>query len=185
MRATRPRVLLATLVRLGPASLSLTTPETRAMNVHGSHGPGPWWNRTAGRPSTRGAQTFGLFMATALLVLAPVGRKVVPATFERVEGKLTIALSAAPERPREGDRVRYTVRLVDASGRPTERAKVRLTAAMADGMVIRGDLVPGPEPGTYTGTLLFTMAGRWQVELSIRDSAGSVRTFFEEVVGQR
>jgi hypothetical protein len=52
-------------------------------------------------------------------------------------------------------------------------------------MVIRADLTPGPEPGTYAGTLLFTMAGRWQVELSIRDPTVSVRTFFEEVVGRR
>jgi hypothetical protein len=74
---------------------------------------------------------------------------------------------------------------MDAVGRPTDRAKVRLTASMTDGMVIRADLAPASDPGTYAGILLFTMAGRWEVELTIRDPAGSVRTVFDEVIVPR
>lgn len=156
------------------------------MNARGPRRRGHSRYRESGGACTRRmAQAVRSCLAGALLALAPVARPVAAATFERVEGHLTITLSAAPERPREGDRVRYTLRLVDTSGRPPERAKVRLTAAMADGMVIRADLAPGPEPGTYGGTLLFTMAGHWQVELAIRDPTGSIRTFFEEVVGRR
>ncbi len=156
------------------------------MNARRPYRPGLSWNRTPGGASSgRRAQAVRSCLAGALLALAPVARPVAAGTFERVEGHLKITLSAAPERPREGDRVRYTIRLSDAWGRPPDRAKVRLTAAMTDGMVIRADLAPGPEPGTYAGTLLSTMAGRWQVELSIRGPAGSVRTVFDEVVAPR
>lgn len=135
-------------------------------------------------PGFAGA-AFGPVLLAVVLELVSPARPAAAATFERVEGHLTIALSAAPERPREGDRVRYTVRIVDALGRPSDRAKVRLTAAMTDGMVIRADLAPASDPGIYAGTLLFTMAARWEVELSIRDPAGSIRTVFDEVVAPR
>lgn len=91
---------------------------------------------------------------------------------------VSIEVSATPDPLREGEWVTYTVRIQDASGAP-------LVGATADGMAVRADLRPTRRDGIYSGRLLLTMRGRWDMRLTIGHPRGTSEVpFTEEVTGR-
>jgi hypothetical protein len=38
---------------------------------------------------------------------------------------------------------------------------------MADGMTVIGSLRPAPNPGTYSGRVLYTMGGEWKLKVRV------------------
>lgn len=124
------------------------------------------------------------------LIVAPaliwaIAARVEAASLREVRDGLSIEVSTSPDQPREGEWVTYTVRLKEASGAPLSGATVRLTGGMVDGMRVRGDLRPTGTDGVYSGRLLLTMRGRWDMRLTIaHPRAAREVPFTEQVTGR-
>ncbi|MBI2368638.1 MAG: FixH family protein [Deltaproteobacteria bacterium] len=101
------------------------------------------------------------------------------------EGEIRWAVRSDPLQVREGDRVRYTVRISDGNDRPVDRANLRLIGTMPDGMVVRATVARTTEAGVYEATVIFPMAGAWRMELSARGDAKTASFVFTETVGAR
>ena len=125
----------------------------------------------------------GLIAASALAWAPVTGADA--ASLRELRDGLEIQLSASPDPPREGAWVTYTVRIKDASGAPIVGATVRLTGGMADGMAVRTDLRPATPDGVYSGRLLLTMRGRWDMRLTIAHPRGNAEVPFTEQVAGR
>ena len=141
------------------------------------------------RPETgaEGSSIVGLFSAliVACALACGTASQVEGASFTEVRDGLEIQVSARPDPPREGEWVTYTVGLRHASGAPLVGATVKLTGGMADGMAVRADLRPAGTDGVYSGRLLLTMQGRWDMRLTIAHPRGTREIRFTEQVTGR
>ncbi|MFL5576461.1 MAG: hypothetical protein ACJ79S_10885 [Gemmatimonadaceae bacterium] len=82
---------------------------------------------------------------------------------------LSYRISTDPMPPRARERTLYKVVVQDKESRqPIERGEGRIFATSRDGANTWDALEPGPEPGTYYGTLKFITAGDWAVAIQFR-----------------
>jgi hypothetical protein len=107
-----------------------------------------------------------VFLATSLLTLGPSALTAGNLSQE-VDG-VRVELVSLPEKPTAGQKMTYSVRLFDGTGAPLTGAAVTLQGRMADGMTVLAPLRPGAEPGIYSGQVLFTMEGTWELRLRVR-----------------
>ena len=78
-------------------------------------------------------------------------------------------LSTEPSPPRARERTVYKVVVLDKESRqPVEGGEGQVFASSADGKNIYDGLVPGPELGTYYGTMNYLTAGDWAVAVRFR-----------------
>ena len=78
-------------------------------------------------------------------------------------------LSTEPSPPRARERTVYKVVVLDKESRqPVEGGEGQVFASSEDGKNIYDGLVPGPELGTYYGTMNFLTAGDWAVAVRFR-----------------
>lgn len=117
----------------------------------------------------------------ALMVMGSVSA----ADLVKRDGEIRWALRSEPLRVREGDRVRYTIRVSSEAGRPVAGADLRLIGTMPDGMAVRAAGVRTAEAGVYQATVLFPMAGAWRMELSMRGETKTGTLVFTEIVRAR
>lgn len=89
---------------------------------------------------------------------------------------LRISFEPAPIPARE--KIRFRVLVQDReSGQPIENGWGQVYSTSADGKSIYDNLVPGPELGTYYGTLNFLTAGTWAAAVRFRrDSLSPLET---------
>lgn len=82
---------------------------------------------------------------------------------------LTFRISTDPLPPRAREKIIYKVVVQDKeSSQPIERGEGRIFATSRDGANTWDALEPGPEPGTYYGSLKFITAGDWAVAIQFR-----------------
>ena len=78
-------------------------------------------------------------------------------------------LSTDPVPPRARERTVYKVVVLDKETRqPVEGREGQVFASSRDGRNIYDGLAPGPELGTYYGTLNYVTAGDWAVAVRFR-----------------
>jgi hypothetical protein len=95
----------------------------------------------------------------SLIVLALIAAGCRPAAPEAPDVRVNLTLHPSPPQVGSAD---VTVTLADAQDKPLEKAKVRLEGNMNHaGMVPTFADLEEIEPGTYRGTLQFTMGGDW------------------------
>ena len=82
-----------------------------------------------------------------------------------------------PVPPRAREPVKYKVVIRDTkTGQPIEGGQGRIFATSMDGANTWDPLLPGPELGTYYGTLSFITAGQWAIAIQFRrDSTKSLQ----------
>ena len=81
----------------------------------------------------------------------------------------TFSTSSDPIRPRARERTVYKVIVRDRKSRqPIENGEGRIFATSRDNANTWDGLAPGPEIGTYYGTLNFVTAGDWAVAIQFR-----------------
>lgn len=78
-----------------------------------------------------------------------------------------VDLSSEPEQPGTARATDYRVRLSSSDGSGVTGAKVTLQGRMADGMTVVAPLRAVSNPGVYSGRVLFTMEGRWDLTLRV------------------
>lgn len=78
-----------------------------------------------------------------------------------------VELSSVPEQPGTARVTDYRVRLSSSDGSGVTGAKVTLQGRMADGMTVVAPLRAESVPGIYSGRVLFTMEGRWDLTLRL------------------
>ena len=78
-------------------------------------------------------------------------------------------ISTDPMPPHAREKTLYKVVVRDKkSGQPIDNGEGRVFATSRDGASTWDALLPGPEPGTYFGTLRFITAGDWAVAIQFR-----------------
>lgn len=78
-------------------------------------------------------------------------------------------ISTDPMPPRAREKILYKVVVRDKkTGQPIDNGEGRVFASSKDGASTWDALLPGPEPGTYYGTLRFITAGDWAVAIQFR-----------------
>jgi hypothetical protein len=103
--------------------------------------------------------------AAALLAVAPSG--VTAGNLSLAVEGFRAELTSRPGTPTVGQETAYSVRLFDRHGAPVRDATVVLGGRMSDGMTVLSALRPSTEPGLYSGRVLFTMEGRWDLTLRV------------------
>ncbi|MGH7719999.1 MAG: hypothetical protein ACREON_14305 [Gemmatimonadaceae bacterium] len=102
---------------------------------------------------------------------------------------LSFTVTADPTPPHARERTLYKVVVRDRdSGQPIERWEGQIFASTREGANVYDPLLPGPELGTYYGTLNYIIAGEWAVAIRMRPD--STRPFqrvdwMQEVLGER
>ena len=82
---------------------------------------------------------------------------------------LAFRISSEPVPPRARERTVYKVIVRDKeTGQPLEGGEGRIFASTRDGAQTWDALLPGPELGTYYGTLRYVTAGEWAVAIEFR-----------------
>ena len=82
---------------------------------------------------------------------------------------LAFRISSEPVPPRARERTVYKVIVRDKNtGQPLEGGEGRIFASTRDGAQTWDPLLPGPELGTYYGTLRYVTAGEWAVAIEFR-----------------
>lgn len=78
----------------------------------------------------------------------------------------------------------YTLSLREGIARPVVGAKVTLMGRMADGMTVLAPLRESSQAGMYSGRVLFTMEGEWQLTLRILRAEPPLELSFTERVAR-
>ena len=82
---------------------------------------------------------------------------------------LAFRISSNPVPPRAREQTVYKVIVRDKNtGQPLEGGEGRIFASTRDGAQTWDPLLPGPELGTYYGTLRYVTAGEWAVAIEFR-----------------
>lgn len=82
---------------------------------------------------------------------------------------LKFTVSNDPSPPRARDRTVYRVTVRDKqTGQPIEGGQGMIFASTREGAKTWDPLLPGPELGTYYGTLKYVTAGEWAVAIQFR-----------------
>jgi hypothetical protein len=103
----------------------------------------------------------------------------------RVEARgLMVELASEPGRPVQGRDAVYTLSLRDWAGRQVTGAKVTLMGRMPDGMTVLVPLRETSQRGRYSGGVLFTMEGEWQLTVRIIQSDTPLELSFTEQVAR-
>jgi len=105
-------------------------------------------------------------VAALLFVLAAPANVRAGALSAEVQG-LRVELASEPAQPLRNKETTYTLRLRDSSGNPVNGAKATLSGQMADGMAVITPLRSTEESGIYSGRLMFTMEGEWQLRARV------------------
>jgi len=108
---------------------------------------------------------WGHWAVGVLLVLLPC--EVEAGSFVTEAGGLRAELTSEPGRPVRARETVYTLALRDPAGRPLAGTKVTLMGRMPDGMTVLVPLRQTAEVGVYSGRVLFTMEGEWQLAVRI------------------
>jgi hypothetical protein len=109
------------------------------------------------------------FLIPLLAVLAACGPSQKSTDLRQWTDDLTYRISTDPMPPRARERIVYKVVVQDKSSRqPIEKGEGRIFATSRDGANTWDALEPGPEPGTYYGSLKFITAGDWAVAIQFR-----------------
>lgn len=124
----------------------------------------------------------GVAAVFAMLLLVP--RDARAGSFLAEARGLRVELASEPGRPMQGRDTVYTLWLRDPAGRPVAGAKVTLTGRMADGMTVLAPLRESSEAGMYSGRVLFTMEGEWQLSLRILRADPPLKLSFTEQVAR-
>lgn len=78
-----------------------------------------------------------------------------------------LALTVAPDKPRQLDPAQFQVRLTDSKNKPVAGATVTAGLAMPAMDMGRNEVtLREASPGTYTGIGRFTMPGAWEAAVS-------------------
>ena len=109
--------------------------------------------------------TLGAVLGSLLLLAVPADIRAGNLLAEVQD--LRVELVSEPDRPFRNKETIYTLRLRDSSGATVNGAKPTLAGRMADGMTVLTPLRPTGEAGVYTGRVLFTMEGAWQITLRV------------------
>jgi hypothetical protein len=82
---------------------------------------------------------------------------------------MTFRVSSDPVPPHARERNIYKIVVLDRkTNQPIEKGEGRIFATSRDAVNIWDGLTPGPEVGTYYGTLNFITAGDWAVAVQFR-----------------
>lgn len=125
---------------------------------------------------------WGLWAVLAVLLVSPP--EVRAGSFRTEANGLRVELESEPSQPVQGRDTVYTLSLRDAAGRQVTRAKVTLMGRMPDGMTVLVPLREGSRAGMYSGRVLFTMEGQWQLTVRIIQSDTPLELSFTEEVGR-
>ena len=108
-----------------------------------------------------------LVLAAGLAACRPGERKA--PTMRLWTDSYEFILSTDPVPPRARERTVYKVVVLDKETRqPVEGGEGQVFASSRDGRNIYDGLVPGPELGSYYGTLNYVTAGDWAVAVRFR-----------------
>jgi len=108
-----------------------------------------------------------LALTVVLLLLLAAAADVRAGSLSAEVQELGVELSSEPAQPLRNKETTYTLRLRDASGNPVNGAKATLSGQMADGMAVITPLRLTQESGIYSGRLMFTMEGEWQLRARV------------------
>ena len=82
---------------------------------------------------------------------------------------LAFRISTDPQPPLAREKILYKVIVRDKkSGKPIENGEGRIFASSRDGASTWDALTPGPDPGSYYGTLNYVTAGDWAIAIQFR-----------------
>lgn len=95
-----------------------------------------------------------------------------------------VELSSEPKQPGTARATDYRVRLSSLDGSGVTGAKVTLQGRMADGMAVVAPLRAVSNPGVYSGRVLFTMEGRWDLTLRVARNSKRFELSLTERVGR-
>ncbi len=123
-------------------------------------------------------------LSAVLMVLLLLPREAGAGSFLAEAGELSVELASDPGRPIRGRDTAYTLWLREASGQPVAGAKVTLMGRMSDGMTVLAPLRESSQAGMYSGRVLFTMEGEWQLTLRILRAGTPLEPSFTEQVGR-
>ena len=117
----------------------------------------------------RAAPRSSFLIPAILLALVACGPTQKNTDLRQWTDDLTFRISTDPIPPRAREKILYKVVVQDKeSSQPIERGEGRIFASSRDGASSWDALEPGPEPGTYYGTLRFITAGDWAVAIQFR-----------------
>lgn len=127
-------------------------------------------------------KAWGPWALPALFLLVP--HEAGAASLRTETGGLSVELASDPAPPVQGRDTVYTLSLRDAAGRPVTGAKVTLVGRMPDGMAVLAPLRETSKRGLYSGRVLFTMEGEWQLTVRIVQADTPLELSFTEQVGR-
>lgn len=92
-----------------------------------------------------------------------------PTDYRAMTDNYRLTVSSDPVPPHARERVLYKVSVKDKkTGQPITDGEGRIYAQSRDGVRTWDGLTPGPEVGTYYGTLRFITAGDWAIGIQFR-----------------
>ena len=114
-------------------------------------------------------------VAVLLLALAACRGESGPRPYRAASETMKYRITPDPSPPIAREPTLYKVVVQDKeSNQPIEGGEGRIFAESRDGAKIFYPLTPGPELGTYYGTLRYVLAGEWAVAIQFRrDSTDS------------
>lgn len=125
---------------------------------------------------------WGLWAVLTVLLVSPP--EVRAGSFRTEANGLRVELESEPSQPVQGQETAYTLSLRDAAGRQVTRAKVTLMGRMLDGMTVLTPLRESSQAGRYSGRVLFTMEGQWQLTVRIVRTGTPLELSFTEQVSR-
>lgn len=125
--------------------------------------------RAAVARALRAAPRSSFLIPAIVLALVACGPSQKNTDLRQWTDDLTFRISTDPLPPRAREKIIYKVVVQDKeSNQPIERGEGRIFATSRDGANTWDALEPGPEPGTYYGSLKFITAGDWAVAIQFR-----------------
>ena len=110
----------------------------------------------------------GALLALVVLALGCSGTKRAPG-ISLISETFAFRVSSEPMPPHARERNIYKIVVLDRkTNQPIEKGEGRIFATSRDAVNIHDGLEPGPEVGTYYGTLNFITAGDWAVAVQFR-----------------
>ena len=129
-----------------------------------------------------GMRSAAALLAALLLVVPACRGESGPRPYRAASETLKYRITPDPSPPIAREPTLYKVVVQDKeSNEPIEGGEGRIFAESRDGAKIFYPLTPGPELGTYYGTLRYVLAGEWAVAIQFRRDSTDTTSAIERI----
>ena len=129
-----------------------------------------------------GIRSLAAVIVAALLALPGCRGESGPRPYRAASETMKYRITPDPSPPIAREPTLYKVVVQDKeSNEPIEGGEGRIFAESRDGAKIFYPLTPGPELGTYYGTLRYVLAGEWAVAIQFRRDSTDTTSAIERI----